>query len=1472
MMVRVDGVINQSARGVRPPPSLARPPHAPSATSAAPVDETASPPRTSLVSPAARQTLAERVRPERLTDALTCALARVPLLSNRIGYSYVAEACPPDIPGPLWKALDKDDREARWHLGEVEKLTCSPEQKARIIAAYPQALKGSYSRALIEVLPTLSKEPEAGRLFERFAEQCERRDIVAAHRDLRIALSESKQRGISVDQVYVATEKAHVVDTPLGGWRSFYDQDVCAAVALLLDAPDTDEQDERVRDLVAAASTNYLASTVSVSRALSETKSQGAERGLIRDLCRARLALKDRTHNAEELKRAITAIDVPGEVAGRAADLETLVAASGHLHLATFDLVLASRPSNGCTREDAVGYLKTVREHDPARNDPYAQFADPTAALDYALHGLPSTGAPTGPANASARLEQLLSLQRGKRNIAQALNFESAIARLDCDEPQKAQIRNALSNRLEPLSTSSDGAIISALQACSAPDARARFAAFERFLDITRNPGVATASLTRSISASNRSGVPLEETVDHLSALRESDPALHDRYAVYATAESALDEILSGPTPQARLAVREALISLQGDGRNADLVTPLLHALRAAAPSETAQAVLLPVLKKQLDTYGQANAPHLINALGLAASAATDHGGDVATRYAQFDARLAQVKRPAVAVNDFKHAAQTATATRVPLEVALEAVRTLRDADPAQGDRYATPDSLDAALQAVIGAGASAEEVANAVRRLVALQANQRTATEALPHELALRALPCDESEREQVRVAYRALLEKIASSQDKSLLEMLTAATTHGAPMQVVSGFAHLFEMTARPAVAVGDLQQAVALVRPGLDLDEAVSAICALRKNDPARHDRYVTFSTVAAAASHALAAPTRADRDKCLARVTALQKLWPDLDQAATFDARIEGLQLAPEVRDAVRASFTALLKSENVQRYSNKPSERLNKLLDTVGNEADAPALIAAFASLLEVAQSGSEALSDLVSVIGAVRRRSLPVADVTALAKTIRQGARQQGYRSDLDLAGPIDLAAKGPSEADRSARAASLAALVEEMSSSSACARLEWILASPTAPAADLTDATRKMIALSRLKGDDGVRAIYDRMQKKAATEHPSWWQKLLRLSKPYERTVWIVSALSQNASAVDKVLEALDEAALPGEAHHQTLTRFHALLKTEPSCVDAGTLNSITEAFRKSLLPLPFADEAPAARWERFFAVANQVRLHCLPEVWTCAAAATTEAEHRARLHAFGEIAKICRSTYASQVYEALTENLSPTDAIDAVLPQMLAMLSKQRPDIVAATWRMQHELTTLSPSERSAAQALLQRSLSGNDVSSLYRRLRDQVSDEPISLRINILNTLIDITGNPQQALATFQQMTTDLQGDFTSCAGPYTTLCSLLAARSTVPMKIGGELLATARQLQAEGLAALADLPPTPLSEMLLGLTQSMVLGADVEQATQTLRNAEQQRRKAVMREGRGGRVEVGDGEINVGGIRIKRKPTA
>ncbi|NDD28599.1 MAG: hypothetical protein EB084_10080 [Proteobacteria bacterium] len=1471
MMARIDGMPPQSTRGLSARPDAAKPSRVPGDTRPTLVGDRAdlSSPPLELLS--AQQTLAGRVRPERLTDALTCALARVPLLSNRIGYSYVAEACPPDMPLPLWTALHQNADDARRHLAEIEKLGCSAEQKARIVAAYPQVLKRGQSETVLQVLTTLSTAPEAGRLFERFAEQCDRRDIVAAQRDLRIALSASSTRGISVDQVYIATEKAHVIDQPIGGWRRYNETDFQAAVALLLDAPDTTEQDERARDLAAAAGPIYIKSAIELARALTETRSQGPERALIRDLCRRHLALENHTINAEDLMRAIAAIDVPGEVAGRAADLETLVATSGRLHLATFDLVLASRPSNGCPREDAVGYLKTLRERDPARTDRYAQFADPSAALDYILHGLPSTGAPTDPTNASARLEQLLSLQGGKRNVGRALELESAIARLGCDEPQKAQIRNALSSRLESLSESGDGAIVSALQACGAPDARARFAAFERFLDITRRPGVATASMTCSIAASNRSGVPLEETVDHLSALRESDPALRDRYAVYANAEQALAEILSGPTPTARRAIREALIGLQGDGRNADVVTPVLHALRAAAPGETAQAVLLPVLKKQLDTHGLANAPQLIDALALAAAAASEHGGDVATRYAQFGTRLAQVKRPSVAVKDFKHAAQAASAAHVPLEVALEAVRTLRDADPALSDRYATPDSLEAPLQAVIGAGASAEEVANAVRRLVALQANQRTPSDALPHELALRALPCDESEREQVRVAYRALLEKIASSQDKSLLEMLTAATTHGAPMQVVSGFARLFEMTARPAIAVGDLKQAIALVRPGLGLDEAVSTICALRENDPARSDRYATFSTVTAAASHALSAPTAADRDQCLARVTALQRLWPDLDQAATFDARIEGLQLAPEVRDAVRASFTALLKSENMQRYSNRPAETLNKLLDTVGNEAEAPALVAAFASLLEVAQGGSEALSDLVSVIGAVRRRSLPIADVTALAKTIRQGARQQGYGSDLDMAGPIELAAKGPSEADRSARAVSLAALVEKMSSSSACARLEWILESPTAPAADLTDATRKMIALSRLKGDDGVRAIYDRLQKKAATEHPSWWQKLLRLSKPYERTVWIVSALSQNASAVDKVLDALDEAALPGESHHQTLKRFHSLLATERRGVDDATLASVTEVFRGSLRSLPFADEAPAACWKRFNAVAQQLPLWALPAVWKSAAAAVTLHEHQARLRAWSEIATVC-GTDASRVYQALTESLSPTDAIDAALPQMLALLKKAKPDLVAVTWRLQRELTDLSAGDRAAALTVLERAQFGEQAQALFEQMRDSVGDEPISLRISTLKTLLDVTRNPQQALAHYQQMKTDLQSDFASCAGPYATLCSLLAVRSKEAMKTASELLRTARQLQAEGLAALPDLPPTPISEMLLGLTQSMVLGGDVEQAAHALRNAEQQRRKAAMHEGKGGRVEVGDGEINVGGIRIKRKPTA
>lgn len=57
--------------------------------------------------------------------------------------------------------------------------------------------------------------------------------------------------------------------------------------------------------------------------------------------------------------------------------------------------------------------------------------------------------------------------------------------------------------------------------------------------------------------------------------------------------------------------------------------------------------------------------------------------------------------------------------------------------------------------------------------------------------------------------------------------------------------------------------------------------------------------------------------------------------------------------------------------------------------------------------------------------------------------------------------------------------------------------------------------------------------------------------------------------------------------------------------------------------------------------------------------------------------------------------------------------------------------------------------------------------------------------------------------------------------------------------------------------------------MGLTQSLLLGSDTERAKSQLRVVEEQRRKAPMTEGKGGRIDVADGEINIGGIRIPRR---
>ena len=425
---------------------------------------------------------------------------------------------------------------------------------------------------------------------------------------------------------------------------------------------------------------------------------------------------------------------------------------------------------------------------------------------------------------------------------------------------------------------------------------------------------------------------------------------------------------------------------------------------------------------------------------------------------------------------------------------------------------------------------------------------------------------------------------------------------------------------------------------------------------------------------------------------------------------------------------------------------------------------------------------------------------------------------------------------------------------------------LQTILAAPTADEGP-EDVARKRLQLSCLKGSDAdIDAIYRHLQSHDSTEHRSWLQRTLHMARPYEKVVREVTGLSREASTVLGVLEGLERAALPGESARGALKRFQSLLETD---ADYGRFDvnvaAAQEAFRTSLQGLPWSSEGGNSRWERFLSLAREVRdMSTMASLWPAMAAATTEAEYQARRAAHPRIVEASHDSGDPAVaiaYKSLTEGLGPSDSVDAVLPDMLRLLEHQAPRGAAQTW-------CISGPERAAQTEILSRSRSSRDDEVLLEGLHESFASESFVARADALKQALEGGESPSGAVELLRAVAADLGDDVDTCLGSYMSLVSLLRARERNPLPMASTLLSYARDLRREGWRMAPGLEPTSLAEMLMGLTQTLLLGSDPERAKTLLRGVEEQRREAFAGQEKVG-VDVQQGEIVVDGIRIPRR---
>lgn len=1364
---------------------------------------------------------------------------------------------PAHVPPALWKALGKDTETARAHWKEIEALPCAADQKDRIAAAYPVAVENGRGNGLLDALAIVADQPEAGALFERYAKACKGLAAKTARADLTLALTEAARRGASPVGTYDEVAAVRALDPNLKN-DGYSSARIDAAVAFVLDAATPALQTERRDALGLFAAHLGFEQALDLVRPLAFLKATGAEREAVLSLYRD-LVKSCNSRALSPFTLPIAAVDVPGEVASRVADFRMLHAATNRVDLAVADMELASRASNGCSRTEAAAMLARIRTSDPAHADRYGQYADPTAAFDYVLHGPIDT--PAG------RLDSLLSLHVGGRNASEALVVEQRIAAASCDGVQRAALRVLVGKCMKMLRAKCDPFLADIVGYIDGPDAPARFALAQSLLDVTKNVARAAADMKSCLDISAARGVSLDECVGHMKALLASDPAVKDGYVNQtASASGALDEIASGATPEARAATRADLLGLYAGGRNAEHAVVLLRAVRATGTGADATADIHKRLTGQAEKFNSKHDSAFVDALAEATATGDPVGG-----FAAFCNFLALVKQPAVALGDLQAVRALSERRAIDLGIVSETVQTLRKADSVGNEPYGAWCSLGATLDTLLPAGTSADGARLDTSRLAAMQVNGRDSLKALALEQALRALPCADDERTSARATILPLLQRFSVARDGLLLDVLAQALRSGAPRLALQAFGRLFEVSGRLEMADADLGLVVDLAASGHALDETAERLVALRTDDPARKNPYDRFQEARAALVWTMGGSASADRAERSRLLQAHQRAGRPLDEAVAVERRIGALQTSPAEREAVReAWFTVLAVSDDSRRDG---AERI-KVFDAVDGQPDAAARVKVFGALVAVAGSPAQALSDLDLVVDVATRKGLPLDEVAALASDIRRADMRAGSGQPADLGDAVGVVAEGADATDRAARAASLAQLFEATGRAPAAVhRLQTILAAPLADGG-LEDATRKMMRLSRLEGSASeIDGVYAHLQSRAATEHFSWLRKALQQTRPYERVVWEVTGLSRNASTVLGILEGLERAALPGESPRVALKRFRSVLEADadygPGLLDVSTAQ---RAFGTSLQGLPWSNEGLEERWKRFLGLASELRnTNALALVWSASTSADNEAEYQARRAAFGRLGAACGSSSrgTAGLYAALTERLRPSDSIEAALPEMLALIKQQGPRLAAETWRIARDSDTLSAPELAAQKEVLGHACTGDDLRTLWDSLRTPVGTETLLQRADALKQALGGGLPPNEAVKQLRSMASDLGADIESCLSAYAGLVAVLRARTSTPLPVAADLLSHARHLREEGSRLAAGIEPTPLADMLLGLTQSLLMGSDAERAKSQLRTVEEQRRQAPMYEGKGGRIDMAEAEINIGGIRIPRR---
>lgn len=1145
---------------------------------------------------------------------------------------------------------------------------------------------------------------------------------------------------------------------------------------------------------------------------------------------------------SDTLLQALGLMASSGDGAASLRGFDALLTATPNLELALKDLQVAlavvdAHPT--VAQPEVFGSLAALRRIDPQRNNRYPRYGDLTSAARFLM------AEPDAAARQQAT-DRLVALHANGRTVGQAMDFEQRLRALTCSSGDRDRVRDQFVTLLQGTPAYAHTSLTDLLDALQGRrDAVGELAYFQALHAASSDLQVAVGDLKAvQTAADSHPGVPADELVAVVQTLRKADPQRNAGSGRATALEAVLNHVAAQPDAASRQATTNAVIALQQGGRNAAQAVEYERRLEGIVADAVALRSGVTELLKTHGTYEDDAIKQLLDGLQGRPHAAEEFAG-LTKLLAASGNTLPR------AVADLKLAQEQTTA--VPFDETLTHLAAMRQADPQRNNRTWT--ELAQPLAWVLG-GADAAAREQRRQTLAGLQVGGRNAEQALHHETKLEALGGSAADVAELRAAYVAELKKTYTSTDDTLLGVLDTLKGRADALAGFKAYVALSDATKNAPRALGDLTAAQKLAGDhAVSMTEAVEHVVTLRTADPNRGQRRPHYEDLDAAVDHVLGGADAAVRASTAKRVAALFAQGRPIAGALALEQASRPLAAT----DGLFEAWRALLQGKDARQ-----DDAWLKVLQAVDGRPRA---------LAEMQAAGKLALSPEVTLqdLRLVQKESdayptLALGEITDRVVGLR--AAEGRHKSDLAPAADLILGAADAEERQRLADAETRL-LGSEQDGPHAAEDLAWILHDPTTrgtPTAErIPTFAERVETFVNLRGyaepesRDAVRHMYERILADGMVEHQGWLKRLFHRPKRMVALVQKLLELKADAGAAGAWLEAVEQGRLEDESLRSSFSRFKKLWKYSKG----DTATGLRDTFVRVRAPLAWGSLTEKARWKTVLGLVKETgSSRHAGSIWRAMASAATDVEANSR-RTWWKTLHDSVGEDVDPLYDAIIDNLGATGRIEGEMPVILDLLDQQGGDLAARSYAMSCSLGAQYPGEAVRVRGILASARKAEQLDALFERVHTPVGAEDLPFRTAMLDQLVSTVG-PNGAVADYDAAVQMLKPDgaFESMGPSYAAFLAMLRRMRIDGRSRGPETLAWLKELHA------ADPDGTPVADMLMDLNISLLLKADFDAARSALLAREETRRKA--RNGQG-RIDKGEDEVAIGGIKVKVRKT-